>query len=114
MKILLVGEYNKAHLNIKKGLENLGHEATVVGTRDGFKNVEVDIEIKDHFTSFFLKKLRVLLFLLFKIDLFAISVKRQFKNNKAQLSNYDIVQLINEAPFHRSRHELSNGTNSSA
>ncbi|NRB61252.1 MAG: glycosyltransferase family 1 protein [Winogradskyella sp.] len=103
MKILLVGEYNKAHLNIKKGLENLGHEATVVGTRDGFKNVEVDIEIKDHFTSFFLKKLRVLLFLLFKIDLFAISVKRQFKNNKAQLSNYDIVQLINEAPFHFNR-----------
>ncbi len=99
MKILLVGEYNKAQLNIKKGLEILGHEAIVVGTTDGFKKVDVDVEIKDYFTSYLLKKIRVLLYLIFKIDLLAISVKRQLKSKKAQLSNYDIVQLVNEAPF---------------
>jgi hypothetical protein len=109
MKILLVGEYNKAQLNIKKGLEILGHEAVVVGTKDGFKKVDVDIEIKDYFTSFLLKKIRVLLYLIFKIDLLAISVKRQLKSKKKQLSNYDCVQLINEAPFsfeRRSHHQL--------
>jgi len=99
MKVLLVGEYNKAQLNIKKGLEALGHKAVVIGTTDGFKKVDVDIKIKDHFTSYFLKKIRVLLYVLFKIDLLAISVKQQLKTKKKQLSNYDIVQLVNEAPF---------------
>lgn len=99
MKILLVGEYNKAQLNIKKGLEILGHEAVVVGTTDGFKKVDVDIELKDYFTSYILKKIRVLLYLIFKIDLLAISIKRQLKSKRAKLSNYDSVQLVNEAPF---------------
>ncbi|MDH7913177.1 glycosyltransferase [Winogradskyella sp. SYSU M77433] len=99
MKILLVGEYNKAHFNIKKGLEELGHEAVVVANRDGFKKVDVDIEIKDHYTSFLLKKIRVFLYLVFKIDLLALSVKKQFKEKKKELSGFDIVQFINEAPF---------------
>ncbi len=99
MKVLLVGEYNKAQLNIKKGLEILGHEAIVVSTTDGFKKVDVDIKLKDYFTSYILKKIRVLLYLLFKIDVLAISVKQQLKAKRKQLSNYDIVQLVNEAPF---------------
>lgn len=53
MKILLIGEYNRAHRNIKKGLESLGHEAVVLSTTDGFKKVDVDIEIKEYFNSFF-------------------------------------------------------------
>jgi hypothetical protein len=111
MKVLLVGEYNKAQLNIKKGLEILGHEALVVGTTDGFKKVDVDIKIKDYFTSYILKKTRVLLYLVFKIDLLAISVKQQLKAKKKQLSNYDVVQLVNEAPFNferKSHHHIFN------
>ena len=57
MKVLLFGEYNRAQWNIKKGLEKLGHEAIVVSMRDGFKKVDVDIEIKDPYTSYPLKKL---------------------------------------------------------
>ena len=56
MKILLVGEYNRTHYNLKKGLNELGHEALVIGTRDGFKKVDVDIEINNPFNSFLLKK----------------------------------------------------------
>ncbi|BAO76636.1 hypothetical protein [Winogradskyella sp. PG-2] len=56
MKILLFGEFNRAHWNIKKGLESLNHTAVVASTRDGFKKVDVDIEFKDYFTSFLLKK----------------------------------------------------------
>jgi hypothetical protein len=65
MKVLLVGEYNRAHHNIKLGLEKLGHEAKVVGLTDGFKKVEVDHQLKNHFESGILKKLRVLVLKLF-------------------------------------------------
>ena len=49
MKILLIGEYNRSHNFLKQGLQNLGHQATVVGLTDGFKKVDVDIEIKKDF-----------------------------------------------------------------
>jgi len=43
MKVLLFGEFNRAHWNIKKGLEALKHTAVVASTSDGFKKVDVDI-----------------------------------------------------------------------
>ena len=99
MKIILIGEYNRTHRNIKKGLESLGHQATVIAITDGFKKVDVDIEIKDYYTSFLLKKLRVFLFKFLNIDLLGLSVKHQIKSKKEHLYNSDIVQYINEAPF---------------
>lgn len=99
MKVLLFGEYNRAHWNIKKGLESLGHKAIVVSTTDGFKKVDVDIEIKDYYRPFFLKKLRSLVKRCFGHDLTASSIKKQLKQKKDILSNYDVVQFINEAPF---------------
>ena len=99
MKILLIGEYNRAHRNIKQGLESLGHEATVISTTDGFKKVEVDIELTEHFTSFFLNKIRILLYKLTKINLLSVSLLYQIKSKKEQLSGFDIIQLINESPF---------------
>jgi len=99
LNILLVGEYNRAHWNIKKGLEHLGHKALVISTTDGFKKVDVDIELKDYFSSLILKKIRVLLFVLFKIDLLGISIKHQIKSKQKLLSGFDCVQFINEAPF---------------
>ena len=56
MRILLFGEYNRAQWNIRNGLIALGHEAIVVSNRDGFKKVDVDIELKDPYQGFFLKK----------------------------------------------------------
>ena len=105
MKVLLFGEYNRAHWNIKQGLEKLGHEAIVASTCDGFKKVEVDIEIKDHFSTYILKKMRNAVMKIFRIDLHAISVKRQIKSQKKKLSGYDIVQFINEAPFDFNRND---------
>ena len=46
MKILLIGEYSRLHNSLKKGLEELGHKVTLVGTGDLFKNYPVDISIK--------------------------------------------------------------------
>ncbi|HBH23154.1 MAG TPA: glycosyl transferase family 1 [Cytophagales bacterium] len=99
MKVLLVGEYNRAHHNIKLGLEKLGHEAKVVGLTDGFKKVEVDHQLKNHFESGILKKLRVLVLKLFKTDLLGLHLKYQLKKHKSLLAGFDILQFINEAPF---------------
>ncbi|MFD1016094.1 glycosyltransferase [Winogradskyella rapida] len=99
MKVLLFGEFNRAQWNIKQGLEALGHEAILVSTRDGFKKVDVDVEIVNPYTSFYRKKFRNLINRLFHIDLTAVSIKRQIKSKKDLLSGYDLVQFINEAPF---------------
>ena len=99
MKVLLFGEYNRAQWNIKQGLEKLGHEAIVISTRDGFKKVDVDIELKNPFESYWLKKFRILIIELFKIDLLGLYTKRQILKLKPQLSNYDVVQFVNEAMF---------------
>ena len=99
MRVLLVGEYNRSHRYLKEGLQNLGHEAIVVGLCDGFKKVNVDIEINQKFRMGPLKKLRSLIIRIFKIDLYFIHVKKQLLKHKAQLENYDVVQFINESSF---------------
>lgn len=100
MKILLIGEYNSLHRFLKDGLIKLGHDAVVVGLNDGFKKVDVDIEIYNYFESnWFLKLLRKVTKKLFKIDLYSISIWQQIKKLKLKLSGYDIVQIINETPF---------------
>ena len=79
MKILLIGEYSRAHLTLAEGLQILGHEVVVASDGDGFKNYPRDIDltrkssgIKDTFTSL-------------------TSVLDKFK----QFKGYDVVQLIN-------------------
>lgn len=99
MKVLLFGEYNRAQWNIKQGLLALGHEAVVVSTRDGFKKVEVDIELKNPFESYWIKKFRILVLKIFKVDLLGIYTKKQLLKLKPELSNFDVVQFVNEAMF---------------
>lgn len=45
MKILLVGEFSGFHLNLKKGLEKLGHEVTLLSSGDGWKKIPTDKKI---------------------------------------------------------------------
>lgn len=98
MKILLIGEYNSSHRFLKNGLTQLGHDATVVGFRDGFKKVTVDIEIIPFFKKYWLlNQLRKVTQKLTRIDLHSISVLLQIKRLK--LTGYDVVQFINEIPF---------------
>lgn len=99
MKVLLFGEYNRAQWNIRQGLLKLGHEAIVVSSRDGFKKVDVDIELKNPFESYWGKKFRILFIKLFNIDLLGLYTKKQILKLKPKLSNYDVVQFVNEAMF---------------
>lgn len=100
MKILLIGEYNSAHRFLKEGLIELGHQAIVVGLKDGFKQVDVDVEIKNCFANnWLLKKIRTITSKVLSIDLYSISIWHQLKKHHKQLSDFDIVQIINETPF---------------
>lgn len=99
MKILLVGEYSRLHNSLKEGLTELGHEVTIIATGDYFKNYPVDIKLYKKHNQGFLKKIKVLIYKLLKIDISSISVKNQFFNHLEKLNNFDVVQLINESPI---------------
>ncbi|HLT52569.1 MAG TPA: hypothetical protein VKZ97_01675 [Flavobacteriaceae bacterium] len=102
MKILLIGEYNSCHYGLKEALTSLGHNVTVIGHGDGFKNRTVDIRYNIKYTSgisFYIKRI---LYRLFKIDITSNSIYNQVWKIKDTLTGYDIVQLINESPFNAS------------
>lgn len=99
MKILLVGEYSRLHNSLKEGLQALGHEVTLVSTGDAFKNFPSDILLKRKYDFGISKNMKVLLFILFGIDITSQSLKYQFFKNQEKFKGFDIVQLINESPL---------------
>lgn len=100
MKILLIGEYSRLHNSLKEGLQHLGHDVTLISTGDGMKQFPSDILLKSKIKSnWFLKKLNNLLIRSFGVN--AIQIEYNFRLNtfKNKLTNYDVVQLINEDPL---------------
>lgn len=87
MKILLLGEFSALHKNLKEGLVELGHEAIVAASGDGFKKVPVDISFDSLLPGIIGKADRQL--------------KPLYLLNK--FSGFDVVQLVNPYPF---RHKL--------
>ncbi|HIB48758.1 MAG TPA: glycosyltransferase family 1 protein [Flavobacteriaceae bacterium] len=99
MKILLVGEYNASHFTLKEGLVQLGHEVTVVGLGDGFKNRKVDVNFNRPYENGAKAFFKRIVYKLFKVDLNSVSIKKQFQQHRELFSGNDIVQLINENSF---------------
>ncbi len=99
MKILLVGEYSRLHNSLKEGLMALGHDVTLVGTGDYFKNFTADILLKRKFQTGLQKKIKVLLYKLFKIEITSVNLKNQFFSHSENLKDFDVVQFINESPL---------------
>ena len=99
MKILLVGEYSRLHNSLKEGLENLGHEVTLVSTGDHFKKFPSDILLDRKFDSGIGKKLKVGIYKVFGIDITSRFLKKQFFLQKEKFKGFDVVQLINESPL---------------
>ena len=97
MKILLVGEYSRLHNSLKEGLIELDHQVTIIATGDYFKNYPVDIKLYRKYNYGVSKKIKVLLYKLFKIDITSIAIKNQFFSHQEALKGFDIVQLINES-----------------
>jgi hypothetical protein len=102
MRILLIGEYSGFHNALKKGLVEHGHEVTLVGDGDGFKQFPVDIKLAHKLLprNSWRKKLQVGLWKLTGIDLKDRVFLSRFRENEQLLKNYDIVQFINSNPFH--------------
>lgn len=97
MKVLLIGEYSRFHNSLKEGLIALGHEVTLVGSGDLFKNYPVDIDISPRWvtankmTSF----LRKAIYKLTRTDIALIETGYRFWDQRSQMKGYDTVQLIN-------------------
>lgn len=100
MKILLLGEYSHLHTTLKQGLMALGHEVTIVGDGDGFKNFPVDISIRPTISDKpIIKIIKKGLYKLFGYDLNALERGLRFYKQAHNFRNYDLVQLINEKPI---------------
>ncbi len=99
MKILLVGEYSRLHNSLKEGLVHLNHDVTIVAAKDGFKNFDVDLPIKKKYQTGLLKKVKNLIYRFTKIDLESLQIKKQIINLRPQISDFDVVQFINESSF---------------
>lgn len=100
MNILLVGEYSRLHNSLKEGLEQLGHQVVIIGFEDGFKKFPVDLPLVQKWNSGLLKKIKVTLYKLTGFNITSWFTYRQFKSYEAHLSNFDVVQLINENAFY--------------
>lgn len=83
MRISLVGDYSGFHKNLKEGLQELGHDALLISTGDGFKNLPSDLSLSSSLPGAFGKLERV-----FR----SLSVARSIEGS-------DIVQFINPHIF---------------
>jgi glycosyltransferase involved in cell wall biosynthesis len=100
MKVLLLGEYSGLHNTLKEGLVLLGHEVTLVGDGDGFKNFPVDISIRPTFFNRpLIKYIKLGVYKLFGFDLLILERGLRYAAHQKRLKGYDIVQLINEKPI---------------
>ncbi|NGY35942.1 glycosyltransferase [Flavobacterium sp. XN-5] len=100
MKVLLVGEFSRLHNSLKEGLQELGHEVSIVGHQDGFKNYLIDYPITKKWDNGFLKKLKVGIHMLSGFDISSYFTYRQFKKHQKHFTGFDVVQLINENSFY--------------
>ena len=100
MRILLLGEYSNFHNTLKAGLEKNGHEVLLAGRKDGFKGYSVDIDFDPVlFSKTLFRKIKNLLFIIFKFDISSLEIVYIFYRNRKQLKGFDIVQLVNEYPI---------------
>lgn len=100
MRILLIGEFSRLHNSLKEGLVALGHEVILVANGDGFKNYPADLSTKATFCeSKFMKLPRKALHKFTNFDIASLEFGIRFYFHLKKLKNFDVVQLINEAPI---------------
>ena len=100
MRILLLGEYSNFHNTLKAGLEKNGHSVLLSGRKDGFKGFNLDMSLEPKLFEFYpFRKLKNLIYLLFKFDISCFELIYIFFTNRNHFKDYEIVQLINEYPL---------------
>lgn len=83
MKIILVGEFSGFFKNLRDGLQELGHDAIIAASRDGYKKIDVDVDLGSD--------------LIFPFGKLASRVKPL--SFLRQMSGYDVVQFVNPYIF---------------
>ncbi|WP_395043853.1 glycosyltransferase [Flavobacterium sp.] len=100
MRILLIGEFSRLHNSLKEGLVALGHEVTIIANGDGFKNFPVDLSTKAKLSESKIGNLiRQIIFRITKFDIATLEFGVRFYFHSNKLKNFEVVQLINEAPI---------------
>lgn len=100
MRILLIGEFSRLHNSLKEGLVALGHEVVIVANGDGFKNYPVDLSTKAKWCETLLGNIpRQIIYRLTNFDIATLEFGIRFYFHLNRLINFDVVQLINEAPI---------------
>ena len=98
MRILLIGEFSRLHNSLKEGLLALGHEVTIIGNGDGFKNYPVDLPTKAKWSESKIGSItRKIIHKITQFDIAKLEFGIRFYYHLKHLKNYDIVQLINES-----------------
>jgi glycosyltransferase involved in cell wall biosynthesis len=100
MTILLIGEFSRLHNSLKEGLVALGHEVVLINNGDGFKNYPSDYSNRAVWCESKLGNIpRQIIYRLTKFDISKIERGIRFYFHLNKLKNFDVVQLINEAPI---------------
>jgi len=100
VRILLVGEFSRLHNSLKEGLVSLGHEVVIIANGDGFKNYPADLSTKAKFCKTKLGNIpRQIIYRLTTYDIVRIEFGIRFYFHLKILKDFDVVQLINEAPI---------------
>ena len=100
MRILLIGEFSRLHNSLKEGLVTLGHEVVLINNGDGFKNYPSDYSNRAVWCESKLGNIpRQIIYRLTKFDISKIERGIRFYFHLNKLKNFDVVQLINEAPI---------------
>ncbi|MFC4739766.1 glycosyltransferase [Flavobacterium ponti] len=104
MRILLVGEFSRLHNSLKEGLLVLGHEVVLVNSGDGFKNYPADFSNRALLCESKLGNIpRQIIYRVTKFDISYLERGIRFYFHLRKLKNFDVVQLINEAPIQTTR-----------
>ncbi|WP_417558154.1 glycosyltransferase [Mesoflavibacter zeaxanthinifaciens] len=97
MNILLVGEFSRLHNSLKEGLEKSGHNVTLIGSGDGFKGFNVDIDVSSKIKkSKILSLINSMFIRFFNLDFIKLENAFYYNQKINQLKGFDVIQLINE------------------
>ena len=100
MRILLIGEFSRLHNSLKEGLVALGHDVTIIANGDGFKNYPTDLSTKAKWCESKIGNVvRQIIYRITGFDIATLEFGIRFYFHVVKLQNFDIVQLINEAPI---------------
>lgn len=87
MKVLLIGEFSGFHINLKRGLQELGVECTLAANGDSWKKIDgADFELYSEPTDGVISK--------------SYHKLLEAYLNRKKLYGYDIVQIIDPRVFH--------------